>query len=180
MQNILVVSKSPNWWVKIGDFGITKRVESNHTALRTQAGTQHFQAPEIIGYVEENEESSEYTNAVDVWSLGCVTFEILTHEVPFPDFRALSLFSKRRTQFPTEALSARCVSTEGIEFIRSLMVPEPSKRLTAETALQHPWLETAGRDLRMDVSSIRNLFQDYRFADKGPNQLRMDWRRLQN
>ncbi|KAI9874609.1 MAG: hypothetical protein M1830_009566 [Pleopsidium flavum] len=141
-KNILVVRRSPDWWVKIGDFGITKRVESDHTALRTQAGTEHFQAPEMFGYVKENEERSEYTNAVDIWSLGCVIFQILTHQVPFFDLRALRLYSNGTALFPTEALSARCLSTEGIDFIKSLLVPQPLKRLAAETALEDPWLKT--------------------------------------
>ena len=28
-QNIFVAEKSPNWWVKIGDFGISKRIGGN-------------------------------------------------------------------------------------------------------------------------------------------------------
>src|SRR5213079_717188 len=35
LQNIFVKSSSPHWWVKIGDFGISKRVREN-TALRTE------------------------------------------------------------------------------------------------------------------------------------------------
>ena len=69
-QNVFVVSTEPQGWVKIGDFGISKRIAIDQTILRTQAGTQQFQAPEILGYVEEAEERSEYTNAVDMWSLG--------------------------------------------------------------------------------------------------------------
>ena len=41
-QNIFVVAKAPRWWVKIGDFGITKRVERDVTALRTETGTPLF------------------------------------------------------------------------------------------------------------------------------------------
>ena len=126
--------------MKIGDFGISKRIESVNTALRTVAGTQHFQAPEILGFVDEEEETSEYTNAVDIWSLGCVTYEVLTRKVPFPDLRALRLYSVGREQFPTDTSTADSVSVKGIEFIKSLMAPDPSKRLTAETALAASWL----------------------------------------
>jgi serine/threonine protein kinase len=34
-QNIFVVERSPNWWVKIGDFGISKRIgEILHTCIQ--------------------------------------------------------------------------------------------------------------------------------------------------
>ncbi len=94
-KNIFVAARSP-WWVKIGDFGITKRIESAQTALRTVAGTQHFQALEILGFVEGSDESSEYTSSVDIWSLGCVTYNLLTQKVPFADWKALGRFAKRR------------------------------------------------------------------------------------
>src|ERR1700753_1655274 len=38
-QNIFVVQHSPNWWVKIGDFGMSKRVSHNSTILQTKVGT---------------------------------------------------------------------------------------------------------------------------------------------
>src|SRR5436190_18197749 len=95
MQNIFVVEKPASElrrWVKIGDFGVSKRITNNETGLRTIVGTPHFQAPEITGYVEE--ESSGYSNAVDMWSLGCVIYILLARQVPFPNFPSLKKFAK--------------------------------------------------------------------------------------
>lgn len=104
-------------------------------------GTQYFQAPEILGYIEDSEESSEYTSAVDIWSLGCVTFQLLTRKVPFQDFRSIRLYSQKKTPFPIVDLEKGSISDKGIGFIKDLMVPDPSKRLTAKLALQAAWLE---------------------------------------
>ncbi|MCJ1455460.1 hypothetical protein MMC28_005815 [Mycoblastus sanguinarius] len=128
-QNILVVERSPNWWVKIGDFGISKRIESDSTALRTQAGTRHFQAPAAIGCTGEGEESFEYTNAVDIWSLGNMV-----------------RFSQGTAPFPAGKLKDCHASEECIAFIRKLIVPRASARLDAKTALQSPWLEGVARE----------------------------------
>jgi serine/threonine protein kinase len=39
-QNVFVMSRTPTSWdVRIGDFGIAKRVQQNETALRTMTGT---------------------------------------------------------------------------------------------------------------------------------------------
>lgn len=127
--------------MKIGDFGISKRIATEQTALRTLAGTQQFQAPEILGYVEEAEETSEYTNAVDMWSLGCVTYLLLTKTVPFARPRTLSEFCSGRVQFPNAILQDKGISSEGIQFVEALLNPHPARRLLADTASQHPWLD---------------------------------------
>ncbi|KAF3479608.1 uncharacterized protein GIQ15_06584 [Arthroderma uncinatum] len=68
-ENIFVVSKGPRWWVKIGDFGLSKRVEES-TALKTRIGTFHYMAPEMRRHSGRRVGNPGYTSAVDMWSLG--------------------------------------------------------------------------------------------------------------
>ena len=59
--------KGPDWWVKIADFGISKRATEGLTALRTEIGTPAFTAPEVDGLLQIGEGSDEsYTHAVDI------------------------------------------------------------------------------------------------------------------
>lgn len=51
-QNVFVVQKQPQWWVKLGDFGLSKE-RTDQTAFRTQAGTQQYMAPELYYYVPD-------------------------------------------------------------------------------------------------------------------------------
>ena len=95
---------SPSWCVKIGDFGIAKRVrECDATELRTATGTQGYEAPEIRGYieVEEGKPSSVYTNVVDIWSFGCVIYNVVAKQVPFRNGRDIKRFCDNRIPFPT-------------------------------------------------------------------------------
>ena len=63
--------------VKLGDFGISKRVRpQDTTTFHTQVSTRIYGAPEVLGS-DSNSETSVYTNAVDIWSLGCVIYELL-------------------------------------------------------------------------------------------------------
>ncbi len=143
-QNIFVVQKPPSarkWWVKIGDFGITKRIDNEHTALRTQTGTFYFQAPEINGYVDIERQTSEYSNAVDIWSLGCVLYNVSAKKIPFAKGGDLRRFCNKDTPFPREDLSAS-LSDEGVKFVECLMNPQPSLRWNVEDALRAPWLQT--------------------------------------
>ena len=134
-------SKGPDWWVKIGDFGISKRAED---ILETTIGTPAFLAPEVLvrfGYLDDDilEVCEEYTVAVDIWSLGEIVFRALTGERPFP--RSLGAYIKGNSPFPVDVLRARGVSQEGCNFLKCLMAPIPEDRLTAKDALSHIWIE---------------------------------------
>ncbi|KIX07874.1 uncharacterized protein Z518_02528 [Rhinocladiella mackenziei CBS 650.93] len=166
-QNIFIVSTEPQWWVKIGDFGISKRIAAEQTALRTHVGTQHFQAPEILGYVEEAEETSEYTNAVDMWSLGCVTYLMLAQRVPFVKPRALNEYCSGRVQFPSETLRERGVSMDGLRFVEELLNPHPSQRLATEPASRHVWLQPS---LPVEVKNDKAQGREYPVQDLRPLQ----------
>jgi serine/threonine protein kinase len=140
-----VKSKGPDWWVKIGDFGISKRAEVGLTALRTLSGTFDFQAPEILarfGVFDDGdlEISKEYTVAVDIWSLGEIVFRALTGEQAFP-IKSLRTYIKGTSTFPLDVLHAHGVSSEGCDLLKSLMAPKPKDRLTAKEALEHKWIE---------------------------------------
>ena len=64
-------------WIKLGDFGVSKRILAQATTtLHTQVLTQVYSAPEVLG-LDSNSETSDYTNSVDIWSLGCVIYELL-------------------------------------------------------------------------------------------------------
>ena len=138
--NIFVVQKNPKWWVKIGDFGISKRIQNQDTSLRTFTGTHDYMAPEFFGYVDGiDDERSDYTHAVDIWALGCVVYKIWTHRVPFPshsNLRPLQRYCSGRDPFPGEALiSAGCTDVD-IANIKALLKPEPHERPSAKAALE--------------------------------------------
>ena len=124
--------------MKIGDFGIAKRIMDDQTALRTEVGTRDYQAPEVFGFMDSEEELL-YTSAVDLWALGCVMYRLLTLEKPFPKPSSLRLYCYSRKEFPVEPLYAKEVSGDAVEFIRQLMRAHPPERLDAETALKSDW-----------------------------------------
>ena len=138
-------SKGPDWWVKIGDFGISKRAEEGLTALRTLIGTPGFLAPEVLSRAFFSDDSDlgngeEYTAAVDIWSLGAIAFHALTGKLAFSN-RSLQAYFKGTWSLPTDVLQAHGVSGEGCDLLKSLMAPIPKDRLTAKEALGHKWME---------------------------------------
>ena len=149
-SNIFVVVKEPVWWVKIGDFGITKRVLNEETFLKTEIGTRDYLAPEVIGFIEE---MSQYTNAVDIWSLGCICHLLLTDQLPFANMKALAPYCWGKSILPIESLDKYDVNSESIEFVKGLMAPQPAERWDADKALQSPWL----KDIVYEEMNLKTL-----------------------
>lgn len=124
--------------MKLGHFGIAKRIMNDQTALRTEVGTRDYQAPEVLG-ITDSEEELLYTSAVDLWALGCLMYKLLTLEKPFPKSPSLRLYCYSMKSFPVGPLYAKDVSENAVEFIRQLMRAHPPERLNAETALKSDW-----------------------------------------
>ncbi|KAK1758922.1 kinase-like domain-containing protein [Echria macrotheca] len=139
--NIMVVEQGPNWWVKIADFGISKRRHELTTSLQTpQMGTFAFAAPEAVG-VSDDEQGSTHATALDIWSLGAVAFRMMTNTAAFPNLKELSGYCSGRRSFPTERLQAHAISVHGQDFVAGLMVLKPEERPSVDQARQHPWTQ---------------------------------------
>ena len=127
------------WWVKIGDFGITKRViDGTDAAPGITMGTTGFMTPELLGFQASASLKDPYTP--DLWALGEITFQLLTRESAFESMRSLAIYAQGSKDFPADALHNQRVSATGVDFISSLMIIDLRLRLTAKTAWEHDWL----------------------------------------
>lgn len=137
------------WWVKIGDFGISKRAKGSLTALRTFGGTAGFLAPEILaqsGLIGDEYLGGkcEYTVSVDIWAMGETIHRVLTGLSPFG--KGLGAYIRGFESFPTQLLKNIPVSDSGIDLVEKLMKPSPDERLTAAKALKHTWFNAFIRE----------------------------------
>ena len=82
-ENIFI---SNDYKIKIGDFGISKILDGTDYA-QTFAGTFCYLAPEIIN-------GNKYTNKADIWSLGCIIYELCTLNKCFDSNNILGLANK--------------------------------------------------------------------------------------
>ncbi|KAK2766643.1 hypothetical protein FQN54_005954 [Arachnomyces sp. PD_36] len=148
-QNILVVNKRPIQ-VKISDFGHSKRAIDGQTEPRSGAGTHGYMAPEVFQLLDDNKEDSAYTSAVDIWSLGCLLYYILTKQIPFGGFHSLLDFSKGRITFPDGPLRENRVSFSGRSFISGLMERLPEARPKASVDTLTNWVIPSGDEELLD------------------------------
>ncbi|KAK5269507.1 hypothetical protein LTR99_006941 [Exophiala xenobiotica] len=136
-SNIFVVQRGPLWWVKLGDFGVAKRVANDFTRYRTSIDTD-FTAPDIsFPDVEEEEEADEYTSKVDMWSLGCLLHWLLTLELPLNKKQMYAL-CLGKVSLPIDRL--RPFDPLVVDFITRLLQVQAKRRADAGTILMHEWL----------------------------------------
>ncbi|KAJ3600628.1 hypothetical protein NHX12_031608 [Muraenolepis orangiensis] len=136
-QNILLTSARPLGDIRIVDFGLSRRVD-NVSEIREILGTPEYVAPEILDY-------DPIGTATDMWSIGVLTYVMLTGESPFLGKDKQETFlniSQVSVDYSQEVFEG--VSPPAVDFIRSLLVKNPRKRATASECLAHPWLLPTG------------------------------------
>eukprot|EP00727_Mastigamoeba_balamuthi_P012671 m51a1_g8026 putative protein serine threonine kinase (1159) ;mRNA; f:14879-19850 len=129
----LLCAEEEELYIRIADFGLSK-IYNGGEDLTTICGTPDYVAPEIL-------ECKPYTEAIDMWAIGVITYTLLSGFTPFYGVSPKELFQRILSldyDFPEETW--RGVSDQAKDFIRRLLVLEPSQRMCARDALQHEWL----------------------------------------
>ena len=145
-RNIFVVNAAPNWWIKIGDFGISKRLH-NDQETQTLIGTSDYIPPEMVmpdtlsDYESDGERGPRLTAAVDIWSLGCVLHRLLLRRLPFTSQKALKSYCRGKTPLALGSVDGQQISRNSADLLLRMLKPHPEDRVRASGALKHPWLD---------------------------------------
>ena len=102
--------------------------------MTTYAGTLAYMAPEVVN------RSVAYSMKCDLWSVGVVTFVLLTGEFPFAgqsETQIQKRIGRAKPKFPKH------LSSLAKDFIASLLHKDPHKRPSALEAMGHGWLKHA-------------------------------------
>lgn len=131
-ENILCLTKTGNQ-IKIIDFGMA-RVYDPKKKLQILFGTPEFVAPEVVNF-------DPITCLSDMWSIGVICYVLLSGLSPFmgdTDVVTLGNVTVGRYDFKDKTFDS--VSEEAKNFIRKLLTTDTAQRLSAQQALQDPWL----------------------------------------
>ena len=134
-ENILFETNDEGSPVKIIDFGLA-REHLGRTPMTNLVGTPYYIAPEVL--------RRKYDKSCDLWSVGVIAYILLSGYPPFNGSNNEEIHQsilKGRFSFPSREWKG--TSQEARDFIRRLLVTDPSKRMTAEQALNHPWIVDA-------------------------------------
>lgn len=149
-QNLVLMGEFPDCAVKLCDFEIS-RMLSPGREVREILGTPDYVAPEILCY-------EPITKKTDMWSLGVLTYVLLTGFLPFggeTDQETFVQISRCELDFPAELFDD--ISPQAIDFIKSLLLRQPERRMSVRECLSHPWMNIDKRPespLSLDIKSF--------------------------
>jgi len=154
--------------VKVCDFGLARSIQSlssshiSNPVLTDYVATRWYRAPEILLG------STKYTKGVDMWSIGCILGEMLGGKPIFPGTSTMNQLDRIievtgrpsaediesiRSPFAANMLESLPpskprflqdmfpnASNEALDLLRRCLKFNPSKRMTADEALAHPYV----------------------------------------
>jgi len=152
-ENLLYHSSDEDSKIMISDFGLSKMEDSG--IMATACGTPGYVAPEVLA-------QKPYGKAVDVWSIGVISYILLCGYPPFYDENDANLFAQiLKGEFEFDSPYWDDISSEAKEFIRQLMCVDVDRRLSCESALQHAWITGAKSEKNIHASVSEQLKKNF-------------------
>ena len=130
-KNILIGHEDT---LKIADFGWS--VHAQTSSRKTFCGTLDYLPPEIG-------ENVQHDYRADVWELGVLCYEFLVGKAPFEAQNEAGTYrriQKVELKFPPDTDSFY-LTREAKDLIQRMLVKNPSRRMTLNHVLQHPWIQ---------------------------------------
>ncbi|KAJ5539420.1 hypothetical protein N7513_007752 [Penicillium frequentans] len=147
-ENLLYLTRSADSELVLADFGIAKMLENPTEVLTSMAGSFGYAAPEVML-------KQGHGKAVDMWSLGVITYTLLCGYSPFRAENLSDLIEECRSgRIIFHERYWKDVSQDAKDFIMTMLQTDPSKRVTSEDALKHEWLtgeSASDRDLLPEI-----------------------------
>ncbi|KAG5386969.1 hypothetical protein IGI04_038439 [Brassica rapa subsp. trilocularis] len=145
-ENFLFANKKENSALKAIDFGLSVFFKPGEK-FKEIVGSPYYMAPEVL--------KRDYGPEVDVWSAGVIIYILLCGVPPFwaetEQGVALAILRGvidfKRDPWPQISESAKSL-------VRQMLNPDPTKRLTAQQVLAHPWVQNAKKAPNVPLGDI--------------------------
>ena len=131
LGNIFLTGKME---LKLGDFGLAKKLSFRDEKISERVGTPAYMAPEIL-------ENMGYSLEVDIWSLGVIMYYLIIGKLPFnkPNQEDIKRVSYT---FPKKAIISRAAKS----LIEQILRKDPKERPSLKQILRHDFF-TLGRSI---------------------------------
>ncbi|EFO62421.1 Kinase, NEK [Giardia lamblia P15] len=121
--------------LKLCGFGYSVTRQPNKLFVLRNPGTA-YHAPEVVAFTNSQGNSEGYTEAADIWSLGCMIYELCTFKrienEPVSSFNPLP-----------ENLKTPGYADDLLILIKACLAPNPRERITAELLMASPPIQAA-------------------------------------
>jgi serine/threonine protein kinase len=151
---------------------------------RLLCGTPGYIAPEV--YM-----TRQYTRQVDVWSLGCVLYLMLSGTMPFAASKN-GIQAVKAGFFTFPVMRFQHVSSEAMDLMVRMLIVNPKERFTIAQVRDHAWLKEPGLDdphrsssddsyMKYELTENLQLLQSHSAQKRGGmlDQLWQGWQKWQ-
>ncbi|TGZ58567.1 hypothetical protein CRM22_009568 [Opisthorchis felineus] len=140
---------------KIIDFGLAIEVRKNEEPLGNPCGTPLYMAPEVLS-------GRSYTRQCDVWSLGILTYQLLTRQIPFTAQTEEQLLEQMNaSEIRSHILSLRYITPLAQSCLLRILHMDPAYRYSASELLLDPWISQFGTSNCDEAPSGANSRRQY-------------------
>lgn len=129
-QNILVDGDRGSGRARLCDFGFARHLAERTLVLTSVKGTPLYMAPEVM-------DGRPYDQGVDLWSVGCILYELCVGAAPFATSDLTKLISKVRydsIRWPG-SMGGECRS-----FLQGLLEKDFRRRMKWPEVITHPFV----------------------------------------
>mmetsp|Transcript_19792 Transcript_19792/g.36474 ORF Transcript_19792/g.36474 Transcript_19792/m.36474 type:complete len:1210 (+) Transcript_19792:2977-6606(+) len=146
--------------LKLSDFGLARKlVDMVQFEADNKRGTPCYMAPELF------QESGVHSIYSDIWSLGCVLYEMANGSPPFTSSNMKELVSVILNK-PLDPLPK--YSQEFNQLIRDMLEKDPAQRISWDELMQLPLWKGKLRGLEVDLP-VQPLYEKY-LSSRGVTQ----------
>lgn len=170
-QNIVIKGKLPSkisyskvslndlFTLKISNLGSSKNIY-NYNVASTILGSPEIMSPDVLNILQGKSSKKVYNNKIDLWSLGIITYELLTGQPPFLGDNPKDIYNQileGKYKLPSNLIA----SVEIITFINGLLQYDPQKRLDWEGIKRHDFLtKNVQKFTYIKLDSIKEFDKD--------------------
>lgn len=161
-ENLLLQSTDSDSPIKVVDFGVSDLNTDSRTHKIGQLTSIFYKAPEQF--------SDVCTEKSDVWSVGVLTYLMLSGYLPFKGKNEKAMeISIINCELSFESPEWENISDDAKDLIKKLLEKDPDKRLKAKDAFLHPWIQNGHSQYLLTRTitevGIKNLLK-FRFQVK--------------
>ena len=124
-QNIFLTK---NNIIKLGDFGVSKALESTFAKAKSLIGTPYYVSPEIFSNIP-------YSYKSDIWSFGVLLYQMTNFKMPFEAYNNISELGQKIKAGNFEKINNENYSVDLKNLIYDMLQVNPEKRPTLNDIL---------------------------------------------